>query len=60
MSNKTNKNKTKNNKTKKNISEVSDVSVNMLKNVCSESNECIMFGKEVDNIFVFFENFENF
>ena len=59
MSNKTNKNKTKNNKTKKNISEVSDVSVNMLKNVCSESNECIMFGKEVDNIFVFFENFEN-
>ena len=32
---------------------------NMLKNVCSESNQCIMFGKEIDDIFVFFEKFEN-
>lgn len=53
MTNKTNKIKQINNKTKKNVSVIT------LKNVCSESNQCIMFGKEIDNIFSFFERFEN-
>jgi hypothetical protein len=53
MSNKTKNSKQIQNKTKKNVS------ANMLKNVCSESNQCIMFGKQIDNIFSFFEKFEN-
>ena len=52
MTNKTKKNNPTKNKTKKTV-------VDRLKNVCSESNQCIMFGKEIDNILTFFERFEN-